>query len=1419
MFLILFSNDLIAQYYQVQYSTTYDPFDDSITIDYLLVSDKDSVSVNGTDTTVILGRPKALFIFNSNYTCSNTEVINLVNGDCNYFFDSSYSTTCVGTISIDIRINPVLKFQSGTTPDSSIICLEDNVKIIASSGFSTYSWYYKSSAGIFTPLYSGSGNEASITLQDLVGSNYIPYLNKKFYFTYTVGNCNDLSVTPILHVQFAPHQPLIANYTINEPSCNGRADGSFEVTELNRSLYQGEILLYSLYRSLETITYANDPKGVFSGLKAGDYRISIGVYDSLILGFCDSLPDFEFTINEPTPVQIESIITSPVICKGSSTGAAKIKASGGKGGTYTFSLDGGTFTNDSIFTSLSATTAYGILAMDSNNCQVTESFIVPEPQSPLSATANILTNFLGYNISCYDAEDGKVEINPTGGWGDFKFSSSASGPFLGDSVFTNLGAGISSFWVQDSLGCIEPVSVTLSVPDSIRLSPVITQPSCLGDVGQLDFVATGGIGTIGYSVNGDPFQPAPFFLLAGKYSIGARDSMGCMTLLDSVQIVDPLPISYTLTFVQPTCATSTDGVISVTNTINGIPPYQYSLNGGATYQASVDFIGVGANTYTLMIKDAANCISSSFLELVGPDPVTGIINETSISCFGVSDGALEVQPTGGSGTYSFSWSDNTTSNPITNLGEGNYSVIITDENGCQSDPIYYSLSAPTEILVTTITSEYNGFNVSCADEVDGSIELLVTGGVIKSEYNYEWAKGDTTRIIDSLQAGNYFVEVSDDNGCAVNLQETLTAPQKILITDALITDVYCFGNTDGSIILDANGGTGVLQYSLDGSPYQSDGNFINLSAGDHIISIKDLNDCYLDSLLTISSPENLEIISSNISNTTCNTSNGSVGVGITGGTSPYSYQWKDDVGNLLATTQNIMNLKGGTYTLLVSDANGCTLEKDFMVSDSDGPSISLAYVTQPICHGSSDASAEISVAGGVPPYNIEWSNGISGVAATGLVAGIYSVSVADANNCLSYMDVEIIDQDQIMLTNIIVSEPTCHGDNDGQLKIDVIGGIPPYNIQWGNGTSGVSNSNLLAGLYDVTITDANDCVTNQQLQLNEPEELTLNMNITLPTCELSADGKILLNPTGGNTPYFLIYDTDTLVGNYLDSLSPGVYIIQLIDANGCNLSQEAIIDNPSPPIIELEDIVICEGQVVEVASPISGIAYRWYQGVELIGNSADILLDVAAHYQLEVDLANGCLVTGIFDITTSNEVLQSQFLVSSTALAKDTLIVIDISFPIPDSTQWNFPTEADVIFSSNDYVLVVFEQPGTYAIGMETFLGTCHKASTTSVEILDSDISNPGGRLTSEQNPLFISTELYPNPSNGIFKVISELSLPIHLHLQIISLSTNKLVYESTSSESEVHTMNVQLPFLAAGVYAVALQAGNETRVMRMMVK
>lgn len=708
----------------------------------------------------------------------------------------------------------------------------------------------------------------------------------------------------------------------------------------------------------------------------------------------------------------------------------------------------------------------------------------------------------------------------------------------------------------------------------------------------------------------------------------------------------------------------TDGSIGLTIT-GGTSPYvitwqeqggpvQPPLNVNSPGQsATIDNLGVG--TYVVTVTDAQQPpeVFVDTIVISAPTPLAVGPGSTDPLCSGDSTGTFFINVNGGVSPYAFLWNNGDTTKNIDSLVAGFYEVLVTDQNGCTATASG-SLFDPSPIVTAVSVTD-----ATCSGILDGAATVSASGGTLTSgDYSYTWGTVPVVNLpnVSGLDVGTITVTVTDDNGCE-SVDSAQIGAATIILANAIIGNVTCFGFSDGTITLNPsaigidNGGYTFTWASGIGGP--TDNALSNLQAGNYAVTIQDAQGCNIDSVWTISEPPLLTVDTVNLKNESCDVGNdGSIEVVASGGTpgsgSGYSYVWSSGQIGALAT-----GLSAGSYTVTATDGNGCTATLTVAIAVPVPPVITNIQITDVSCFGASDgALTALITPGGTPVASVNWSNGSTGATITGLTAGLYGVTVTDQSGCTVEGQASIGSPDPLVIVDTIYTLPSCAGNCDGNIALQMGGGTAPYTFAWDDGQQTNPAFALCAGAYGVTITDQNNCPpVVASLVLDEPDPVTITIDpasVQGVSCfgGVPCDGTASATASGGGAGsglYTFIWSSGTTAVNVAASdatnLCQGVQTLTVSDANGCSAVDS--IDIAAPPELLLDTLttsvmdVRCfggaDGSITAVATGgTPGYTYSWL-GLGQSGPSVSGLS--AGTYDVIINDANGCPALGVVTIT------------------------------------------------------------------------------------------------------------------------------------------------------------------------------------------
>ena len=768
----------------------------------------------------------------------------------------------------------------------------------------------------------------------------------------------------------------------------------------------------------------------------------------------------------------------------------------------------------------------------------------------------IITN----NLSCYGQSEGSLDLVLAEGSGPFEIYWTGTEGYTneGEEDIDSLISGI--YWVEvyDGLGCQSTDHITISSPGQLK-GNLVGLPKSPRNKWNIS-CAGGSDGIVGFEVLENNYPPFNYWLFGpdgdtidagnannydifyfdslpeGVYEMILRDAELCYeSWTDTLFTPDPIKAQmHSPTYTDPyniTCNGYSDGsiIIDTVSEGNGIyqdPLYYYNylwsdenglLPGDPTMK---DQSGLDSGMYYVQITDILGCFTIDSIRLIDPpgidltDTVFSLSNDGNynISCYGASDGSIDITIVGGSGNYSYLWTGPAGAeiDPVaedqTGLIAGTYGLTVLDINDCQKD-YSFTLTQPDSLSLTYTSSisVAGNNNINCAGGNEGSIDISIGGGSVDN-YIYEWSTDDGSGInIENqdqtgLTAGQYNVMVTDLNGCVLSREFVLTEPDSLLTTIAG-TDITCASVNfdDGAADLTVNGGTGQGTYIFNWSNGAVTEDISNLTAGTYWVTVSDANNCIRQDSIDILLPPPL-LISIDTSdyngyNISCaGRKDGWINIVMDSGTPPYLFSWTGP-GTFTSTEKDIQNLAAGAYSLHIVDSNSCFGDTTILLTEPDSLIVDILLSTtasedyQIYCYGDSTGMIDLDVTGGIEPYSYLWMDGTAESSRSLLQAGDYTVIILDKNSCALDTTVTLV-QPEPLTDSVVIKNAYCPDMPDGEIELIIEGGYTSstYYYLWSDNvpTSYITDpyiSELTADIYTVLITDDNNCELRDTLEV------------------------------------------------------------------------------------------------------------------------------------------------------------------------------------------------------------------------------------------------------------------------------------------------------------------------------------------------
>lgn len=1052
-----------------------------------------------------------------------------------------------------------------------------------------------------TPGYNYSWSTGTLTantLSALCAGNYTATVTDANGCVFV----NQFTVTPpaALSVTLSPTNPL----------CNAACNGSIST---NITGAQG------------TVTYSWFPSGAGQS-PSGLCATPVNAY-TLVATDQNSCSVTAITTLTNPPALLAAVSATNPLCNGNSNGFAVVNFTNAIGATsYTWLPTGPPTQTTQTATNLSPGN-YTVIVKDNNQCQTSQTFTLVDPPSFTVNTSISPATCSGSN--------GAITANPTGGTpgAPVAYTYSWTGVVSSSSVVSSLFAGIYTLQVTDGVGCSTTVVIPLSNANGPSIAPILTtsltcNSQCIGTAS----VDTGGIigGTGPYTASW--IAPAPSTvnplsnLCAGTYTAQILDAIGCI-LFASTTIAEPLPIILAPSIGLPLCPGICNGTVAL-NTSGGNAPYSYTWSPGGASTSTLN--GLCAGDYTVIVGYNTVCSTTSVINIPDQSTLTVVTSVTNNACFGDCNAVASLSVTGGSAPYGASWNNSQTGLLVTGLCNGNYSAVITDNNGCMSNITTSITSAPQITATTSVGSPSCGL-------CNGTATVATQGG--SAPFNFNWSTSATTQAVSNLCAGVYQVVISDALACTQTQTVIVNNSNGITGETFSLQEIPCSGLCNGAATVIAIGGTQPITYNWL-NPVTAGTVISNICPGTYFVQMTDANGCIRTSSVSLN-PLVTMSVSPFVKTPACGVSNGSINLVISGGTPTYAIVWNPPAGN----TTSITALNTGIYSFTVTESSthSCSLTQTITMGNTNGPIV--AATQQNInCFNQCTGALTIAATSTATPLQYAWSNGQSVPTITALCKGVLTLTVTDSqtpNACKTLKSYTITDNPEMIISGTNIHQPVCMGDCDGRIRLLTIGGVIPYTYSWTPGTQTVNPlSSLCDGTYSSVIRDAKGCtITSPKYTITSASSMSLSSNTFSSSCSSVPDGSISLTPSGGVASYSFTWQGPKgfiASTQNLNNIFSGSYSVVVTDNLGC-IKTNTLQVVPTITIVAKAgfDATICPttGTVLLDGINSSGSAsFNWYKlgdPTNTIAATNSIVISNLLEPQLYVLVATASITTCI----------------------------------------------------------------------------------------------------------------------------------------------------------------------------------------------
>lgn len=1059
--------------------------------------------------------------FISNPTSPTTTITGLLPGGTLVLRWTISQGVCSSTDDINIVNNLIATVNAG---NNQALCAPANIQLNGSVTGGT-------TTGIWTSLGSGtfSPSNTSLNATYILSNNDILNGNVSLVLTSTGNTPGCPAVSDTVLINYAGFNGIVS-VVPTDVSCFGGNNGSAVVS------VSGGLSPFSFFWN----TVPAQTTATATNLTQGTYTVIITDGNG-----CTNTQSVN--ISQPSQLSFTGNTTS-ISCFGGSNGSIVLTPSGGTA-PYTYLWQPGNQTTSSIINQPIGT--YSVTVTDSKNCQQSNSFTLTQP-------ALLTSSLTATSIDCFGTSTGSVSSSINGGTAPYVYNWSPGGSTAPN--VSGLAVGVYTLQVTDSKGCIKVDSVTVTQSSAILAPITQTNETCTSsNNGTATVLASGG--NPGYTylwTPGNLNTSSISNLSSGTYTLTVTDTKGCKAF-GFVTITEPPALQANFINQQNIkCFNAATGSVSI-NATGGTPGYSYFWTPGNFTTATIT--AVQAGSYTVTVSDNNNCQTQNTVVLTQPTQALSVLTSaTPAACNGGNTGSVQANAAGGTAPYNFFWTPGgSTAQTVSGLTQGNYTVLVTDKNGCTTTGV----ATVTEPLPLSVTSGSTNSNCGLAN---GSAFVTVSGGV--PPFSYQWSpSGGTANTAANLLSGAYSVLITDGNGCTstelINVNDN-NGPSVSIIG---ITNVTCFGGNNGTASANVSSGTGPFTFNW--LPTGGTGPVATgLTAGIYTVVVTDANGC--NSLATtspsITQPTQLVLNLTTVDVSCFGGTNGSASVLASGGTPGYSYAWSPVGGS----TSSISNLASAVYTIVVTDSNNCVSTNTFSIDEPTQISATISSSTNVSCFAGNNGSATVSVSGGTPFYNYSWiPSGGNGPTGVNLAAGTYTVEITDFNGCTNTAITTITQPTQPLAASASSTATNCFGGSNGTAQATVVGGTPGYTFQWSpSGGNLQTATGLSPGNYFVAVTDANNCQTNVAVSVSQPTQMVVNLSPSDPSCGLS-NGLITSQVSGGTSPYTYLWTPTNTTNSILNGASPGNYTLLVTDSKNCTSTNQTTLTNIPGPTASL----------------------------------------------------------------------------------------------------------------------------------------------------------------------------------------------------------------------------------------------------------
>jgi gliding motility-associated-like protein len=1118
------------------------------------------------------------------------------------FYTKDVNGCTSNPVTATITEGPAVTASATATSTSCQGASDGSVQVTATAGTGPFE-YSMNAAGPW---------QASNTFTNLAAASYNFYVK-------AAGGC----VSPAAAATVNAGPQITATASPLPTSCQGATDGSVTV---NAQSGTGPFE----YRQGAAGTWQS--ANSFTALAAGSYDFYMRNASGCITA---AIP---VTISAGSALQAVATAAS-TSCSGANDGTVTVTNQNGTGPfEYRMSATG-TWQASGVFSNLAPGT-YDFYIRNAGGC------VSAAVQATVTAGSVMQASAIPTSTSCQGATNGSVQVNALSGSGPFEYRMGAAGTWQSSNIFPGLASGSYTFYAKAASGCISnPVTANVSEGAAVTAQAVASATSCSGaSDGYVTVTAPTGTGPFEYSMGtSGVWQSSGTFsgLAAASYTFYSRNGV-CTSAPVSATVNAGAVLQASTSASATSCAGASDGTVTVASA-NGTGPFEYRLSANGTWQSSGTFTGLAAGSYDFYVRNASGCISPAKQAVVSAGAeLQASASPTATSCAGASDGTVTVTSANGSGTFEYRMSATGTwqsSGTFTGLAAGSYDFYVRNASGCISPAKQAVVSAGSALQASATATA-----TSCAGAVNGSVQVNALSGNAPFEYRMgSTGAWQSSNIFTGLAAGTYTFYTRTGSCMSNAVSATVNAGTALTATTTK-TDVNCFGGSNGTATLTpAASGASPFTYSSDNfNTQQSNNSFTGLAANSYTFYYKDAAGCTGNVNVVITQPAQLASSTPVTVTTKCNgSSDGSITLAATGGTSPYQYSLSGGANQ----SSGSFIVPAGNYSVQITDSKGCTLPVDNIVVSQPTPlALTVVQAKDASCNGGADGQIQLTGNGGTSPYRFTTGSGLQTSAVFNVNPGSYNVGITDNNNCVYTQPSPVV----IGLTNDMAYTPmadqtVCEG-SAALLQTQT----NANQFTW----QGPGISTTIANPSAISATPAKDTF--------------YTVVATFGRCSMTDTVNVYVNPApvadagAGNTICFGKSDTLSASGGVVYEWSPSTYLtgnttgpdpvvfmpqktitytLFVKDAAGCrSLQPSTVTVNVTPPLLvqmNPPDTIGYFGDSIKIRALSIGTTYSWTPTIGLsnpdVANpSVYVMQDMV--YKVLATTAAGCSGEGTFKI-------------------------------------------------------------------------------------------------------------------------------------------------------------------------------------------